>query len=75
MIVPAYYEDLNTLHLGTTPNRSYFIPASVRMDDLVEHQERSDRFLLLNGDWKFKYCESIHAFEDLFFEQGFDAAQ
>ena len=75
MIVPAYYEDLNTLHLGTEPNRSYFIPASTRMDDLVEHRERSDRFFLLNGDWKFKYCESIHDFKDLFYEQGFDAAQ
>ncbi|MBR2895894.1 MAG: beta-galactosidase, partial [Oscillospiraceae bacterium] len=75
MIVPAYYEDLHTLHLGTSPNRSYFIPASIRMDDLVEHREHSDRFLLLNGNWKFKYCESIHAFKDLFYEQGFDAAQ
>ena len=74
MIVPAYYEDLHTHHLGTTPNRSYFIPASTRMDDLVEHRERSDRFQLLNGDWKFKYCESIHAFDDQFYEQGFDAS-
>ena len=74
MIVPAYYEDLHTHHLGTTPNRSYFIPASIRMDDLVEHRERSDRFQLLNGDWKFKYCESIHAFDDQFYEQGFDAS-
>ena len=73
MIVPAYYEDLHTHHLGTTPNHSYFIPASVRMDDLVEHREHSDRFQLLNGDWKFKYCESIHAFEELFYEKGFDA--
>ena len=73
MIVPAYYEDLHTHHLGTTPNRTYFIPASVRMDDLIEHREHSDRFQLLNGDWKFKYCESIHTFEDLFYEQGFDA--
>ena len=73
MIVPAYYEDLHTHHLGTTPNRAYFIPASVRMDDLIEHREHSDRFQLLNGDWKFKYCESIHDFEDLFYEQGFDA--
>lgn len=74
MIIPAHYEDLHTHHVGTTPNRSYFIPASIRMDDLVEHRENSDRFQLLNGDWKFKYCESIHDFEELFFEQGFDAS-
>ena len=74
MIIPAHYEDLHTHHVGTTPNRSYFIPASKRMDDLVEHRENSDRFQLLNGNWKFKYCESIHDFEELFFEQGFDAS-
>ena len=74
MIIPAYYEDLHIHHVGTTPNRCYFIPASQRMDDLVEHRERSDRFQLLNGNWKFRYCESIHNFEDLFYEQGYDAS-
>ena len=73
MIVPACYEDLHTSHVGCTPNRSYFIPASVRMDDLVEHREKSDRFQLLNGNWKFRYCENIHEFEELFFESGYDA--
>ena len=47
MIIPAHYEDLHTHHVGTTPNRSYFIPASIRLDDLVEHRENSDRFQLL----------------------------
>ena len=74
MIVPALYEDLHMHHLGTMPNRSYYIPASERMDDLVEHRENSDRFQLLCGDWKFKYCKSIHEFEELFFEQGYDAS-
>ncbi len=74
MIVPAHYEDLQTHHVGTEPNRSYFIPASRQMNDLVEHREKSDRFQLLNGDWKFKFCESIHDFQDRFFEEGFDAS-
>ena len=74
MIIPAYFEDLKNHHLGTTPNRAYYIPASVRMDDLVENRENSDRFQLLNGSWKFKYCESIHEFEDLFYEEGYDAS-
>ena len=74
MIVPALYEDLHMHHLGTMPNRSYYIPASARMDDLVEHREHSDRFQLLCGNWKFKYCKSIHEFEELFFEQGYDAS-
>ena len=74
MIIPAYFEDLQTHHLGTSPNRAYFIPASVRMDDLVENREHSDRFQLLNGNWKFKYCESIYDFEEFFYEEGFDAS-
>ena len=73
MIIPAHFEDLHTHHVGTTPNRCYFIPASSRMDDLVEHRENSDRFQLLNGDWKFQYCESVRDFQELFYEQGYDA--
>ncbi|MBO5070091.1 MAG: beta-galactosidase, partial [Roseburia sp.] len=72
MIVPAYYEDLRTHHLGTTPNRSYFIPASTRNDDLIEHRELSDRFQLLNGNWKFRYCKSIHEFNELFYEEHYN---
>lgn len=74
MIVPAYYEDLHTHHLGTTPNRAYFIPASARMDDLVEHREHSDRFQLLNGDWKFKYFKSVHDLTDAFYAAEYDAS-
>ena len=53
MIVPRYYEDLSVLHENTMPARAYFIPASKRMDNLVEHREESDRMQLLNGTWKF----------------------
>ena len=74
MIIPAHFEDLHTHHVGTTPNRCYFIPASRRMDDLVEHREHSDRFQLLNGNWKFKYSQSIHDFEDTFYEENYDAS-
>ena len=55
MLVPRFYEDLNVMHDKTMPARTYYIPASVRMNDLVEHRERSDRFQLLNGEWKFQY--------------------
>ena len=59
MLIPNYFEDLGVLHLNTQPNRAYFIPASRRMDDLVEHRERSDRFQLLSGDWRFRYWPSV----------------
>lgn len=34
MIVPRYYENLTALHDNTMPARAYYIPASVRMEDL-----------------------------------------
>ena len=71
MIVPKHYEDLHVLHENTMPNRSYYIPASTRMDDLVEHREHSDRMQLLNGDWKFRYYDSIYDLQDAFYETDF----
>ena len=62
MIVPRYYENLNVLHENTMPARAYYIPASKRMDNLVEHREESDRMQLLNGTWKFQYFTSIKIF-------------
>ena len=75
MIVPRYYEDLNILHENTMPARAYYIPASKRMDDLVEHRESSDRIQFLNGIWKFKYFESIYDVKEEFFRQGFDVSE
>lgn len=72
MIVPRHYEDLNILHEGTMPARAYYIPASRRMDNLVEHREESDRIQFLNGSWKFRYFGSIYDVEEPFFEAGYD---
>ena len=72
MIVPRYYEDLSVLHENTMPARAYFIPASKRMDNLVEHREESDRMQLLNGIWKFQYFNSIYDVQEPFFEKDYD---
>lgn len=72
MIVPRYYENLNVLHENTMPARAYYIPASKRMDNLVEHREESDRMQLLNGTWKFQYFTSIYNIQDSFFEKNYD---
>lgn len=74
MIVPRYYEDLDFLHENTMPPRAYYIPASHRMEDLVEHREASDRLQLLNGMWKFRYFESIYDVKDAFYESGYDTS-
>lgn len=74
MIIPRYYEDLDFLHEHTMPPRAYYIPASHRMEDLVEHREASDRVQMLNGMWKFRYFESIYDVRDAFYESGYDTS-
>jgi beta-galactosidase len=59
MIIPKHYENMDILHENTMPNRCYYIPASKVMHTLVENREQSDRMMLLNGQWKFKYYDSI----------------
>ena len=66
MIVPKYFEDFDHLHVNTMPNRAYYIPASRRMEDLVENREASDRFFLLSGDWKFRYFTSVYDVKEVF---------
>lgn len=64
MIIPRHYEDLQVLRGNTMASRAYYIPASRRMDTLVERREDSDRMQLLNGQWQFAYYASIYDLED-----------
>lgn len=73
MIIPRYYEDLHMLHENTMPDRSYYVPASTQMDCLVEEREKSDRIQMLNGNWKFKFYNSIYDLKETFYNIGFDA--
>ena len=50
------------------------MPASKRMDDLTEHREKSDRLQLLNGNWKFRYFESIYDVKESFYETDYDVS-
>lgn len=72
MIVPRHYENLRILHENTMPARAYYIPASKRMDTLVEKREESDRIQMLNGRWRFRYWKSIYELEDAFYKVGSD---
>lgn len=74
MIVPKHYENLHLLHENTMPNRAYYIPASERRDDLTENREHSDRFQLLNGNWKFRFYESIYDLKEEFYQPGCDTS-
>ncbi len=68
MIIPKHFENLDILHENTMENRSYYIPASRPMSDLVKHREHSDRIQILNGLWKFKYYDSVYDLEEKFYE-------
>lgn len=72
MMIPRYYEDLSILHDNTMPMRSYYIPASQKMNTLIEHREDSDRFQLLNGVWKFQYYKSVYDLKEAFYRTNFN---
>ena len=69
MIVPKHYENLHILHENTMPDRAYYIPASERMNCLVEEREKSDRIQMLNGEWAFRYFDSIYQLTENFYEE------
>lgn len=72
MIIPRHYENLHVLHENTMPNRSYYIPASRIMHTLAEHREASDRFQLLNGEWRFRYYPSVYDLQEKFYQREYD---
>ena len=75
MIVPRHYENLHLLHENTMPHRAYYIPSSKPQIDLTQEREKSDRFFLLNGNWKFRYYDSIYDVKEEFFMEGFDTSR
>lgn len=53
--VQHFHEDPSVLHVGTTPDRSYYIPFA----DAREAEEgTSTRVISLNGTWAFRYFTS-----------------
>lgn len=62
-----YHEDPQQLHVNTEKNRNYFIPFSLDQDAFVQ-REASNRFLLLNGQWNFRYYESLMDLEESFLD-------
>lgn len=74
MIVKKYFEDPDTLHVGTMDNRAYYIPYSSQEEACLEDRRLSKRFQLLNGPWDFKYYDSIYDVSEEFFLPGFDTS-
>ena len=66
-----YHENPEALHINTLPNRCYYVPFAKNQDPFAE-RECSERFQLLNGDWGFRYFDSIIDLEDYFPSQKAD---
>ena len=67
MHFPHYHEDIAHLHVGTLPNRAYFIPHADRDSALTGVRVCSERMTLLSGEWSFGYYDSfLDLPEDLF---------
>ena len=60
-----YHEDPDKLHMGTLGKHAYFIPFDREQDPFASREE-SDHFELLNGEWGFRYFESVIDLEDDF---------
>lgn len=66
LVLPEYYKDPYSLHIGCAENRSYYIPYgkndSVEEDLLMEPS--SSRYECLNGQWDFRYYKNPFIVED-----------
>ena len=59
-----FHENLKTLHVGTKPTRSYYIPFPTAASALAGGRDNSSRFCSLAGEWKFEFFESIDSLND-----------
>ncbi len=70
MIIPKYFEDLQTLHVNTMPERAYYMPSA---NASLERPAGEERVFSLNGEWEFRYYDSVYDLKDHFFEESYDA--
>ncbi len=61
----VFHEDPEMLHINTLPDRCYYVPFAEGEDPFAD-RESSGRFELLNGEWGFRYYDSIIDAEDDF---------
>lgn len=62
-----YHENPNELHINTLDKHAYFVPFDKGQDPFASREE-STYFEPLNGEWGFRYFESVIDLEDDFTE-------
>lgn len=66
----TFHENPEKLHIGTLPDHAYFIPFAKGQDAFCE-RVKSKRIEMLNGEWDFKYYDSIISLDDDFINMSF----
>lgn len=67
----AYHKSLEVLHKNCLEPRAYFIPYSAPENAKKGDRNLSDCFLLLNGEWNFRFYNTFEDVEDDFLSLGF----
>lgn len=67
MKITEYYRDIRLPQVNALPDRAYFIPYASRETALTGCREKSERFSLLNGSWKFSYYTSVEEVPEGFY--------
>lgn len=65
MRLPNYYENLETLHVGTEPTRCYYVP--------MTPEKKKSTYLLSGDDWHFCYYPNPEAVDSHFFEADYNS--
>ncbi len=81
MKLEKYYEDVKNLHVGTMPNRAYYLPSYPSCTDEgnpackkeTAEKAASSRVQLLNGNWKFRFYQNRFEVEDNFYSPDFNS--
>ncbi len=72
MFFNQYHKMLDVLHFGTKEPRAYYVPFSDKSTALTFKRENSEKFTLLNGEWKFKFYKNIADVEEFVISKDFD---
>ena len=65
-----YHEDPTALHIGTQEDHCWFVPFA-KGEDAFSSKEASSRIEMLNGDWDFRYYDSVIDLENDFINTTF----
>ena len=67
-----YHRSLDHLHVGCEKPRAYYVPYHDEASALSDVREKSERFVSLCGEWKFRFYQSEQKLDD-FLSESYDS--